>query len=466
MKAIADPGDALGRGLASIRSQFQIPQTFPAPVLAAAEEASRRAPSRHVDRTDRPFVTLDPASSTDLDQAFMIERSGGDLLLRYAIADVAWFVEDGDPIDEEAWKRGTTQYLPDGKAGLYPPVLSEGAASLLPSGPRPAVIFTVRVPPDGAARLDSAERAVILNRAKLAYDSVRGSDLPADFAEISRRIQSAEAQRGAARVNPPAQEIASTGDGRYELLFRPPLESEVRNAALSLATNLAVAQLLQANRTGLFRVMAEPDDRAVDRLRHTARGLGFEWPATTSLAELERSLDPADPKQATFILAIQRSSQGAGYVPYREGERPWHAAVAATYAHATAPLRRLADRYVVRAALALAKGEAVPPAVTDAFGKLPAVMGRADALGSRIQRAAVDLAEAVILQGREGETFAAIVTDVDHRGARIQLCDLPVVARVSDTDIDPGQALDVILAEANPQQRTVTFRPARHGGAT
>jgi exoribonuclease R len=466
MKAIADPGDALGLGLASIRSQFQIPETFPAPVLAAADEAARRVPTRHVDRTDWPFVTLDPASSTDLDQAFVIERSGADLLLRYAIADVAWFVEDGDPIDREAWKRGTTQYLPDGKAGLYPPVLSEGAASLLPGGPRPAVIFTVRVAPDGAARLDGAERAIILNRAKLAYDSVRAADLPPDFAELSRRIQGAEVERGAARVNPPAQEIAAIGDGRYKLLFRPPLESEVRNAALSLATNLAIADALQAHRTGLFRVMAEPDERAVNRLRHTARGLGLQWPATTSLAEFERSLDPADPKQATVILAIQRSSQGAGYVPYREGETPWHAAVAATYAHATAPLRRLADRYVVRATLALAGGEAVPSAVSEAFEKLPAIMARADALGSQIQRAAVDLAEAVILQGREGETFAAIVTDVDHRGARIQLRDLPVVARVSDTDLGSGEALDVILVEADPQLRTVTFRPALQGGET
>ena len=206
--------------------------------------------------------------------------------------------------------------------------------------------------------------------------------------------------------------------------------------------------------------MAEPDDRAVARLRHTARGLGLRWQAEASLAEFERSLNPADPMQATFMLAIQRSSQGAGYVPFREGETPWHAAVAATYAHATAPLRRLADRYVVRATLALASGQAVPPVVTDAFEKLPAVMARADALGSQIQRAAIDLAESVILQGREGETFAAIVTEVDHRGARIQLCAHPVVARVADTDIDPGDTLDVTLVKADPELRTVAFRPA------
>lgn len=461
MRAIKDPDNALGLGLVSIRSQFQVPEIFPQHVAAAAEDAARRLPTQHVDRTDWPFVTLDPASSTDLDQAFAIERSGVDLLLRYAIADVAWFVEDGDSVDEEAWRRGTTQYLPDGKAGLYPAVLSEGAASLLPDGPRPAVIFAVRAAPDGSVRLDGAERAIIRSRAKLAYDRVQSSDLPPDFGELARRIQSAERARGAARVNPPAQEIAASGDGGYELLFRPPLESEVHNAALSLATNLAIADTLLAHGTGLFRVMAEPDDRAVARLRHTARGLGLRWSSKLTLAKFEQTLNPRDPKHASFMLAIQRASQGAGYVPFRKDEVPWHAAVAATYAHATAPLRRLADRYVVRATLAIANGQAVPATVTEAFEKLGPVMARADALASQIERAAIDLAEAVLLRGREGRSFPAIATDVDQRGVRIHLCDLPVVARVQAEGVKAGDSLQVTLIEANPDQRTVSFRHDR-----
>ena len=457
MRAIADPSDALGRGLASIRSEFQIPATFPAEVLAAADQASRRVPADHADRTDRPFVTLDPASSTDLDQAFTLDRDGPDLLLLYAIADVAWFVEDGDPVDREAWRRGTTQYLPDGKAGLYPQVLSEGSASLLPDGPRPAVLFTVRVPPDGEARLDGAERAIIRSRAKLAYDSVRETDLPPGFAELSRRIHAAEARRGASRVNPPAQELAALGGGRFELRFRPALESEVMNASLSLAANLAVADLLQAHGTGLFRIMAEPDSRAVARLRHTARGLGLDWPDSTPLAEFERRLDPADPKQATLMLAIQRAGQGASYIPFRAGERPWHSAIAATYAHATAPLRRLADRYVVRAALAVANGKPVPAVVAEAFEKLPAVMAKADAVGARIERAAIDLAEAVLLEGREGEVFEAVATETEDRSVRIQLCGLPVAARASAAGVEAGERLRVRLVEADPGRRTVRF---------
>lgn len=458
MKMIADPASALAHGLAAIRREFQVPPSFPPAVLAAAEAAARRAPTEHVDRTDRPFVTLDPASSTDLDQAFTIERSGGDLILHYAIADVTWFVEDGDAVDAEAWQRGMTLYLPDGKAGLYPPVLSEGAASLLPDGPRPAVIFTVRVAADGAVRLDGAERAIVRSRAKLAYDLVRDADLPADFAELARRIKAAEDRRGAERVDPPEQEVAALGQGQFTLAFRARLASEDRNAALSLTTNLAIADALQAHRTGLFRVMAEPDARAIKRLRQTARAFGLNWPDTATLAQFERTLEAVDPRQAAFMLAIRRAGAGASYVPFREGVVPWHAAMAATYAHATAPLRRLADRYVVRTALAIANGESVPDVVADAFPRLPAVMGRAEAHGGQVERAVIDLAEAVMLQGREGEIFPAIVTDVDERGVRMQLCDFPVIARIGAHRVEPGDSVEVRLIGADPDRRAISFQ--------
>ncbi|MEO7371045.1 MAG: RNB domain-containing ribonuclease, partial [Ilumatobacteraceae bacterium] len=126
MRIRADLTDEIVEGLQRIRHQFKVPAEFPTDVLAAADQAAERTADKHVDRTDWPFVTLDPADSTDLDQAFHIEMAGNDVLLHYAIADVAWFVDDGDPLDTEAWQRGATQYLPDGKAGLYPPVLAEG----------------------------------------------------------------------------------------------------------------------------------------------------------------------------------------------------------------------------------------------------------------------------------------------------------------------------------------------------
>lgn len=459
MKALQDPDHLLNQGLAAIRAQFQVPSGFPPHVAAAAEAAACRTPDQHRDRTALPFVTLDPATSTDLDQAFTIEPAGTDLLLHYAIADVAWFVMDEDPLDVEAWARGETLYLPDGKAGLYPPVLAEGAASLLPDGPRPAILLTTRVSPDGAVRLEAVERALIHSRAKLAYETVRDEDLPAHFVELANRIAAAESRRGAARVDPPEQEVERDAAGHFSLRLRPLSLPEQRNAALSLATNLAVADALQAAHTGLFRVMAAPDDRAELRLRSTAEALGLAWQTTTTLASFAGSLDPHQPRQAAFMLAVRRAGQGASYQPWQAGVTPWHSALAATYVHATAPLRRLADRYVLQAALAVANGQPVPPAVSAAFTRLPAAMARADANAGRIDRAVKDLAEAALLAGREGEEFAAVVTDNGENGARIQLCELAIVARVRAPGTVPGDPIRVRLRTADPERRQLAFEP-------
>lgn len=467
MKTLADPARTLADGLAAIRAAHQVPAAFPPAVLAEADAAARRVPDAHADWTARAFVTLDPASATDLDQAFAIEpaRDGGgaDLLLHYAIADVPWFVRDGGAIDAEAWARGETLYLPDGKAPLHPPVLSEGAASLLPDAERPAIVFTVRVAGDGAVRIEAVTRARIRSRAKLAYETVTAADLPPGFDELTRRLAAAEQARGAARVDPPEQELAPKSDqdtdGALHLAFRRRSPFEDSNALLSLAANMAVADLLVAHGTGLFRVMAAPDAEAIARLRHVAAAFALGWAPDQSLDAFTRTLDAARPRDAAFMLAVRRAGHGAAYAPYRPGERPWHAAVAATYTQATAPLRRLADRYVIRAALSLATGGRVEAAVEAAFERLPRVMARADATANAIDRAVIDRAEAVLLAPRVGETFAATVIDAAEGTAQIQLDAAPVVVRIASSAL-PGDRLRVRLTAADPSGGTLAFAVA------
>ena len=203
--------------------------------------------------------------------------------------------------------------------------------------------------------------------------------------------------------------------------------------------------------------MDEPDARAIGRLRHSARAMGVPWAGDVTLAAFERTLDPADPRHAAIMLAIRRAGGGARYVPFEADVVPWHSAMAATYAHATAPLRRLADRYVCLAALAVANGRPVPDEVAGAFTELPAVMEAADTTGSRLDRGVLDLVESVVLRDRVGQTFVAVVTDVDDRGARIQLSDVAVVARVNARGVEPGDELRVKLIESSPEQRLVRF---------
>lgn len=448
---------AMRKGLDDIRSSFDVPTAFPGDVLAAAEAAASRTPGEeHIDATAWEFMTLDPAPSKDLDQAFALERDGDTIVLRYAIADVNWFVTPGDPLDAESWKRGVTVYLPDGRAPLYPPVISEGAASLLPDEDRPAYVFTVHVDPQGDAKLAGCERAIVRSRAKLAYDAVTPSDLPEPFADLSARIVAAEERRDAPRVEFPEQELDRTADG-WRLAFRPRLVSEQQNAGMSLACNLAVADALFAAKTGLYRTLPEVEEHQVGRLRHSARALGLEWSDDVSLAKFQRSLPGDDPSAEAFLVAVRRAGGKASYEAYREGHQPWQSALQATYVHATAPLRRLADRYVIEAAYAVANGQPVPDHVTQAFAGLPNAMESGEALANQVERAAVDLAEAVLLDGRQGDVFDAVIIDEDERGAQVQIADPAIIARVKARGIDPGDAVKVRLADVDLAGRRVEF---------
>jgi exoribonuclease R len=129
----------------------------------------------------------------------------------------------------------------------------------------------------------------------------------------------------------------------------------------------------------------------------------------------------------------------------------------ATYAHATAPLRRLADRFVNEATLAVANGRNVPDTATAAFQRLPDVMNRADSRAGQVDAAVLELAEAVVLSGCVGEVFDGTVTDIDQRGARIQLADPAVITRVPVNGLQIGQSVRLRLEEVDTDRRLTRF---------
>jgi exoribonuclease R len=128
------PIDEARAGLDRVRADHDVVLEFPEEVLAEAEAAIAAYVLPATDRTDLGFVTLDPASSTDLDQAFYIERAGAGFRVLYAIADVPAFVAMGGAIDVETRRRGETVYFPDLKVSLHPP----RGLSVRPSGAAPS----------------------------------------------------------------------------------------------------------------------------------------------------------------------------------------------------------------------------------------------------------------------------------------------------------------------------------------
>src|SRR4051812_37071598 len=342
----------------AIRSEAGVPERFPPDAEAEAETAARRERSLEGERVDVPFVTIDPPGSRDLDQALHIERRGDGHRIRYAIADVAAFVAPDHAIDTEAHARGVTVYAPDRKAPLHPPVLSEGAASLLPGEWRPAVLWTLDL--DGRGELTGTEvaRALVRSTAQHTY-----ADVPAELGELMREVGerrlALERERGGVRLAVPEQEVSREGDS-WTVRYRVPLESEELNAQISLLTGMAAASLMLRAGVGILRTQPPPEERALARLRRQAFALSVSWPPGMSYPEFVRSLDPRLPAHAAIMHEATGVGRGAGYTAFdgTPPTDPGHFAIAAPYAHATAPLRRLQDRYVSECCLAACAGVA------------------------------------------------------------------------------------------------------------
>ena len=109
--------------------------------------------------------------------------------------------------------------------------------------------------------------------------------------------------------------------------------------------------------------------------------------------------------------------RGSGYVTFTDGlpEQPTHAAIASTYSHVTAPLRRLVDRYAGEVCVALSAGEPVSDWVLAELEALPTTMRESTRRANAYERAVLDLVEAAVLRDRVGEDFAAMLVDVDDR---------------------------------------------------
>jgi exoribonuclease R len=474
--------EALGKRFARIRADLGIPPEFPPEVLAAAGAAAAQPPPEWADRTDLPFVTVDPPGSTDLDQAMCLRRRGSGFTVDYAIADVPAFVAAGGPLDAEARRRGQTLYAPDRRTPLHPPVLSEGAASLLPDAVRPAFVWGFDLDADGEVTATRLERALVRSRHRLDYagvqaaaDAVPADDAPeqadpvAEQAVLLRAIGvrriALERARGGAGLPLPEQEVRAE-NGSYRVRLRPALPAEDWNAQLSLLTGMTAARLMLDAGVGLLRTLPAPDAGLVERFRRQAAALGVPWAPGEAYGEFLRRLDPGRPADLALLHEAGALFRGAGYTPLDGGPPPpvtTHAAVAAPYAHVTAPLRRLVDRFGLVVSHAVVTGAAVPAEIRAALGDLPARMAASDALAGRLERACLDVVEAAQLTGRAGEVFDAVVVDVSSTGGKVQLLD-PVVLASATGSFSLGARTRVRLTEADVATGTVRFEAADAGG--
>ena len=445
---------------AKIRSDEGIREHRSAAVAAEIEHGGRDADPAHIqgerrDLTDVPFVTIDPEGSTDLDQAIAIESHGNGWRVRYAIADVAAHVTPQGAVDEESWSRVETTYCPDTRIGLHPPLMSEGYASLLPGQRTKAVVWDLIVDDTGELDTIDVRRAWVRSAHQYSYEQLstnpprRSHELVAHLKGLGDARRAALFRAGAVSLPKPSQDIERHGD-ELSLEFRAGRPIEDDNAQVSLLTGSAAARLMLEAGVGVLRTMPPASESSLARLRNQAAALGVQWPREASYAHMLLTLDAASPRGAAFLTAATSLFRGAAWEPFDVANGMpvpptiTHGALAAPYAHVTAPLRRLVDRYGTEVCLAHVAGSPVPDWVSEALPRLGTTMATGVGRGNRVDKACVDAVESAVLAPHVGELFEGMGLD----SKTVQLAAPAVVARCSG-NVEVGRRQKVRLIGAD-----------------
>ncbi len=356
------------------------------------ERQAREAPSHvpdvpRVDLRDLPTFTIDPPTARDFDDAISAERlDDGAVRVWVHIADVAAHVRPGSEVEREAFRRGTSVYVPGAVEPMLPEALSNQACSLVPNQDRLAV--TVEIELEGAKRRRVAfHRSIIRSDRRLTYPEVdaifagreRAEDPWAAPLAAARRAADAleDARQGALEVESEEPEFSFSGEGHVTALV-PSQQTESHRLIehLMIAANEAVATLLEQRKVPtLYRVHERPEPLRVERLAEQLDSLDIPTPplrtnmtpqqAADAVAEIARSVVAEVARRdghgrIAFTSLVLRSLKQAHYSPRNLG----HSGLRSTaYCHFTSPIRRYPDLVCHRALLsAIGAGEDEPAA--------------------------------------------------------------------------------------------------------
>jgi ribonuclease R len=391
---------------------------YPRAAVAEAEGAADDpfAAGDRVDLTGLPTFTIDPDDARDFDDAVSARREDGHVRVWVHIADVTAYVRPGGPLEREAYRRGTSVYVPGAVEPMLPEVLSNRACSLRPGEDRLAV--TVEMEVHGTdVRNVSFHRSRVRSDMRLTYGEVdeifagraRAAEPWAAPLEAAREVARAlQERRDSLELGAPEPAFDFDAEGHVTAVrYEEQTESHRLIEQLMILANEQVAgYLADARLPTLYRVHERPEPQAVVRLADQLATLDVPTPpipehmtqqqAAELVAEISRIV-ARDARGRTAIgTLVLRALKQAYYLPKNLG----HAGLASPrYGHFTSPIRRYPD-VVAHRALLQGLGidhAAAPPHELDEAGMASSAAERE---AMQIERAADDVCLAFLLQRR------------------------------------------------------------------
>jgi len=433
------------------------------------------------DLRDRPWCSIDNNDSRDLDQLTVAEPDGGGVRILVAIADVDALVPKDGAIDAHASRNTTSVYTPAAIFPMLPEPLSTGLTSLNEAEDRIAVVVSMTFDREAALVGSSLERAQVRNHAKLAYSEVAawldgGGPFPQGVDEVpgladNLRKQDAIAGQlaerrhrlGALSLESLEPKAVFDGDALSALVLDRKNRAKQIIEDFMIAANGVTAAFLESRKLPTIRRVLRTPERW-GRIVETAAALGENLPAEPDAAALEgflkRRRAAAPEKFPELSLAILKLLGRGEYAVAPPGsDPPGHFGLAVRdYTHATAPNRRFPDLITQRLLKAALDGKPSPYTGSELDALAAHCTAREDD-ATKIERRVAKSAAALLLSGRVGATFDAIVTGSSPKGTWVRLLDPPVEGRLEGgfEGKDVGDRLRVKLVHTDVERGFIDF---------
>jgi len=461
---------------------------YPAPALAelAGIQAAAVAPAATRDLRDRLWCSIDNDDSRDLDQLSVAAPAAaggasGPVTILIAVADVDALVAVDSAIDEHAAHNTTSVYTAGGIFAMLPEKLSTDLTSLNENADRLATVIEMTVHADGSLQDVGLSRAVVRNRAQLAYNAVAAwldgaSPPPSRLAGVpglaeQLRRQDAVAQRlKAARHEHGALSLETIEarpvfrDGQLE-----DLRAEEKNRAKELIEDFMIAAngvtaryLASRGLPSLRRVLRSPE--RWQRIVELAAQAGERLPGAPDARALEGFLvkrKAADPERfpdlSLSIVKLMGRGEYAVDVPGRASDGHFGLAVS-DYAHSTAPNRRFPDLITQRLVKAALDGRPAPY-TEERLVALARHCTEQEDNAAKVERQVRKSAAALLLMHRLGERFAGLVTGASPKGTWVRIPSPPIEGRVvrGFAGMDVGDRVTVELLGVDVERGFIDF---------
>ena len=441
---IHDPGvDIL-----SIVRAYDLPEEFPGAVKTQLkqipDEVTKDSWAGRKDLRDLPTVTIDGEEAKDLDDAISIERAGDGYLLGVHIADVSHYVQEHTPLDEEAFKRGTSVYLVDRVIPMLPHKLSNGICSLNEGEDRLALSCLMEIDSQGNVTGHEIAETVIRSDRRMTYTAVNAivtdhdPQVTAEYAEFAEMfllmkeladiLRKKRHARGSIDFDFPESKIVLDEKGK-------PLEIKAyeRNAATRIIEDF----MLLANETVaedyfwqelpfLYRTHDKPDEDRMKRLGTFINNFGYvlRMPGGQVYPkEIQKLLDKVEgtPEELLISRLTLRSMKQAKYTTENTG----HFGLAARYyTHFTSPIRRYPDLQIHRIIKESLHGGLTGKRISHYEKILPQVAVQTSALERRADEAERETDKLKKVQYMErfiGQEFEGVISGVTSWGFYVEL---------------------------------------------